>query len=361
MIDKAQIQKIGARRSALEAELADPAIAADHKKFREKMAEHARLKRIEECAAAFMKCRREMDDSKALIEAEDTDSEMREMALAEYQELEEKLPQIEKTLMISLLPPDPSEERGVIIEIRAGTGGDEAALFAADMFRMYSRYAETQGWKVSMIDANPSNIGGYKEVICSIEGAGVYRMMKYESGVHRVQRIPETEASGRIHTSAATVAVLAEADEVDDLKLSPEDIRVDVFRSSGPGGQSVNTTDSAVRVTHVPTGIVVQCQDEKSQHRNKDKAMRVLKARILDKQRSDEAAKQADQRRSQIGSGDRSERIRTYNFPQNRVTDHRIGLTLYSLDRVMEGNIDELVSSLYNHDLEERMQRQMEV
>jgi peptide chain release factor 1 len=260
---------------------------------------------------------------------------------------------------VALLTPDPQDDRGTILEIRAGTGGDEAALFAGDLFRMYHRYADSRGWVCKILDANPLGIGGYKEVIASIQGEDVFKWLKYESGVHRVQRVPATEASGRIHTSAATVAVLPEAVEIDEVDIPAEEVRVDVFRSSGPGGQSVNTTDSAIRLTHLPTGLVVQCQDEKSQHRNREKAMKVLQARLLDKQRQEEQAKRAGDRKSMIGTGDRSERIRTYNFPQNRLTDHRIGLTLYALESIIEGNLQQLIDPLYEHDIDSQLQIEM--
>ncbi|MFH0880565.1 MAG: peptide chain release factor 1, partial [Lentisphaerota bacterium] len=296
-----------------------------------------------------------LEESLAMAGASETDPELREVAQAECKDLEARLPAAEKSLLLALLPPDPADSRNTIMEIRAGTGGEEAALFAADLYRMYSRYAEKQGWKVSMIDASPSDIGGYKEIIFTVEGAQVYRRLRYESGGHRVQRIPVTEAQGRIHTSAATVAVLPEADEVDEITVKPEELRIDLFRASGAGGQKVNKTESAVRLTHLPTGLVVVCQDERSQGRNKDKAMRVLCARLLDMQRSEDQKKMADERRSQIGSGDRSERIRTYNFPQNRITDHRINLTLYSLDRIIEGELDPLLGPLHDKDMEMRL------
>ncbi len=284
------------------------------------------------------------------------------MAEAEVARVEDELPAAERVLQIALLPPDPDENRNVIVEIRAGTGGEEAALFAGDLMRMYARYAETRGWKLDLIDASASNLGGYKEVVFSVEGQDVYARLRFESGGHRVQRIPVTETSGRIHTSAATVAVLPEADEVDEVEIKPEDLRIDIFRSSGPGGQSVNTTDSAVRITHLESGIVVQSQDERSQHRNKEKAMRVLRARLLDHARAEESARLADTRRLLIGSGDRSQRIRTYNFPQNRVTDHRVeGLTLYSLDRLMEGDLDTLLDRLAEHDLALRLAEELTV
>jgi len=262
--------------------------------------------------------------------------------------LKEHLSKIEEEIRILLLPRDPNEEKNTFLEIRAGTGGEEAALFAADLFRMYSKLAEAMGWKVEIMSEHPTGMGGYKEIIALIEGKGAYSKLKYESGVHRVQRVPATEAQGRLHTSAVTVAVLPEAEEV-DIVIDPEEIRVDVFRSSGPGGQSVNTTDSAIRITHLPTGLVVSCQDEKSQHKNKAKALKVLRARLLDLKVKEQQDKISEDRKSQVGSGDRSQRIRTYNFPQNRLTDHRIGLTLYQLDTIMEGNLSEVIDPLTTH------------
>lgn len=279
------------------------------------------------------------------------DGELVELARAEIEKLGEEKDVLENQIKEMLLPKDPSDERNTIVEIRAGTGGDEAALFAADLFRMYSRYAEGRNWKIEMLGSNPTGVGGFKEVIFLVEGKGAYSRLKYESGVHRVQRIPVTESSGRIHTSAVTVAILAEAGEV-DVNIKPEDLRVDVYRSSGPGGQSVNTTDSAVRITHLPTGIVVQCQDEKSQHKNKAKALKVLRSRLLERAKVEQETERAQDRRQQVGTGDRSEKIRTYNFPQTRVTDHRTGLTLHRLDEVLNGNIDEIVDSLAAHDTE---------
>jgi peptide chain release factor 1 len=282
------------------------------------------------------------------------DRELMDLARTELDTLSERKRNLEVELKAMLLPKDPSDEKNTIVEIRAGTGGEEAALFAADLYRMYSKYAERQGWKVDTLSSSPTGVGGFKEVIFLVEGDGAYSRLKYESGVHRVQRVPVTESSGRIHTSAVTVAILPEADEV-DVDISPEDIRVDVFRSSGPGGQSVNTTDSAVRVTHIPTGIVVQCQDEKSQHKNRAKALKVLRSRLMDKARQEQDAERANNRRQQVGTGDRSEKIRTYNFPQARVTDHRIGLTLHRLDQILDGELDEVLDSLAAHDTELRL------
>ncbi|NCC52034.1 MAG: peptide chain release factor 1 [Spartobacteria bacterium] len=360
MISASYLDKVNARLAAVEARLSAPDTAADHNRFRSLMSEHNHLKKLQGVAQRYFTLLKDMEDSRALLENDGTETELREMAEEELALCEQHLPAAEKALMIALLPPRPEDSRNTIFEIRAGTGGDEAALFAADLFRMYARFAEEKGWRTNVIDANASNIGGYKEIIFSVEGQDVYRTLRYESGVHRVQRIPVTEAGGRIHTSAATVAVLPEAEEI-DVVIKPEEVRVDIFRSSGPGGQSVNTTDSAVRLTHLATGLVVQCQDEKSQHRNKEKAMRVLRARLLDRLQDAEDEKRGDARRSQVGSGDRSERVRTYNFPQNRVTDHRINMTLYNLDRFMEGDIDDLLNALYEHDVQERLQKEVDV
>jgi peptide chain release factor 1 len=283
-----------------------------------------------------------------------TDPEMREMAEDEIAELEARLPEAERALALKLLPRDAADQRPAMLEIRAGTGGDEAALFAGDLFRMYQRYAETQGWRVELISASAAEVGGYKEVVASVTGQGVFAKLKYESGVHRVQRVPVTESGGRIHTSAATVAVLPEAEDV-DVQIEDKDLRIDVYRSSGPGGQSVNTTDSAVRITHLPTGLVVIQQDEKSQHKNKAKALKVLRTRLYEAERERLASERAGARKSMVGSGDRSERIRTYNFPQGRVTDHRINLTLHRLPEILEGQLDELIGALISEDEAERL------
>lgn len=357
MIDPVAVDKLTARLSVLEAELADPATAGNRERYRELLAEHQRLRELRTRADVYFRLLKEREEALSLSQSED--AEMREMAKSELARLDSEIPGAEHALKMALLPPDPDDSRNTIVEIRAGTGGEEAALFAADLFRMYSKFADRRGWKVSLIDVSPSDLGGFKEIIFSVEGENVYRVLRYESGGHRVQRIPVTEAQGRIHTSAATVAVLPEAKETDEVVIKPEDIRIDLFRASGAGGQKVNKTESAVRITHLPTGLVVQCQDERSQHKNRERALKVLAARLLDRIRSEEQARLAGERRSQIGSGDRSERIRTYNFPQNRVTDHRINLTLYTLDRVMEGELDELVEALYRRDLELRMQKHL--
>ena len=297
---------------------------------------------------------KEIEESNEMINNPETDKDLKEMALAEIEELNQKKEDIINSLRLLLLPKDKNDGKNIIIEIRVGTGGDESALFVGDLFRMYSRFIERANLKMEIIDTSPTELGGYKEVIFSVSGKNAYRALKFESGTHRVQRIPATESGGRIHTSASTVAVMPEAME-SDVVIKDEDIRVDIFRSSGPGGQSVNTTDSAVRITHLPTGLVVQCQDEKSQHKNKAKALKVLRARIYEKEEAERKAKEAKDRREQIGSGDRSERIRTYNFPQNRVTDHRINLTLYKLDRFMDGEITEITDALFKKEQEDML------
>jgi len=356
MIDKSYVEMLTARLSVIESELSDPSTAANQKRYQSLLVEHSHLRDLNAKATKYFGLLTELEDSRGML---DSDAEMKEMAQAEIVRVEKVLPAAERDLMMALLPPDPADSRNTILEIRAGTGGEEAALFAGDLYRMYSWYAEHQGWKVGLIDASPSTMGGYKEIIFSVEGKDVYRTLKYESGGHRVQRIPLTEANGRIHTSAATVAVLPEATEIDEIEVKPDEIRIDLYRASGPGGQKVNKTESAVRITHMPSGIVVQSQDERSQQRNRERAMSVLKARLLDRARNEEQAKMASERKMQIGSGDRSERIRTYNFPQNRVTDHRIEMTLYTLDRFMEGEIDSLVTVLRERDTELRLQQQM--
>jgi len=359
MIDRAYVDKLAMKVGELEHELSQPEMTANPRRLREKLAEHTRVKDILGHCETYVKLLAERDEMKAMLDDSSTDASMREMAQAELTDIEARLPAIERTAMVALLPPDPTDSRNTIMEIRAGTGGEEAALFAADLFRMYSRYAEQRGWTVGVIDASEAAMGGFKEIIFSVEGTDVYRVLRYESGGHRVQRIPTTEAQGRVHTSAATVAVMPEADEEDAIVIKPEEIRLDLFRAQGAGGQKVNKTESAVRITHLPTGIVVQCQDERSQHRNKDKAMKVLATRLLDKMRSDDAARQASERKLQVGSGDRSERIRTYNFPQNRVTDHRINVTIYNLKAFIEGDMNEMMEALYARDIEDRLKQEL--
>ena len=316
--------------------------------------EFSDLTPVVEAIGELRRAKDETADLASLIAEPETDAEMKEMAEEEFAQLKEKVPELEEKLQVMLLPKDLADDKNAILEIRAGTGGDEAGLFAANLFRMYQRYAENRKWKFELLSLNETGIGGYKEAIASISGPGVFALLKFESGVHRVQRVPETESSGRIHTSAATVAMMPEAEEV-DIKVEEKDLRIDVFRASGPGGQSVNTTDSAVRITHLPSGIVVSQQDEKSQHKNKAKAMKVLRARLYEAERQKAAAERAETRKSQIGSGDRSERIRTYNYPERRVTDHRIGLTLHKLDRMMDGDLDEVIDALTADDQARRL------
>jgi peptide chain release factor 1 len=336
------------RQAALQAEMADPAL--EPARFVALSKDYAELAPAADAARALMAMRRELAELEALANDTAADAEMRALAAEELPALRQKLPEAERALALRLLPRDAADARPAILEIRAGTGGDEAALFAGDLARMYQRYAELRGWKVETINASAAELGGFKEVVMEVQGEGVFARLKFESGVHRVQRVPATEAQGRIHTSAATVAVLPEAEEV-DVRIDDKDLRIDVFRSSGPGGQSVNTTDSAVRITHLPTGLVVSQQDEKSQHKNKAKAMKVLRARLFELEREKLASARAADRRSMVGSGDRSERIRTYNYPQGRVTDHRIGLTLHRLPEIMEGTgLDELIAALIAED-----------
>ncbi|MFO7769475.1 MAG: peptide chain release factor 1 [bacterium] len=324
--------------------LADPEVLSDSSRLQSLGREHSHVEEVVETWKALEAARTAYAEAEEMIE-ESEDEEFIELARAEMAESEEEAGRLERRLRGLLIPRDPDDSRNTIVEIRAGTGGDEAALFAGDLYRMYTRYAERVGWRVEVMSSNPSGMGGYKEVIFLVGGEEVYGKLRYESGVHRVQRVPETETQGRIHTSAASVVVLPEAEEV-DVEIEPNELRVDVFRSSGPGGQSVNTTDSAVRITHVPTGLVVSCQDEKSQHKNKAKAMKILRSRLLEKARAEQAAEEAAERRSMVGSGDRSAKIRTYNFPQNRMTDHRIKLTLYNLDDIMDGDLEEVIEEL---------------
>ena len=326
-------------------ELNSPDVAMDQNRFRKLMKEQADLTPLVDAYKEYKKANQDVEDSLALLE-EESDEEMRDMAKEELADAKKRIEEMEQQLKILLLPKDPNDDKNVMVEIRAGAGGDEAALFAGDLFRMYMKYIEKQpGWKTSIISSNAPELGGFKEVVFSVEGSGVYGKLKYESGVHRVQRVPVTEAGGRIHTSTATVAVLPEAEDV-EIDLNMDDVRVDYFRASGAGGQHVNKTSSAVRMTHIPTGMVVECQDERSQLENRAKALRVLKARLLDQAQQKADAELTEERRSQVGTGDRSERIRTYNFPQGRVTDHRINLTLYKLDNILNGDIDEFIQAL---------------
>jgi peptide chain release factor 1 len=345
-----KLESVARRSEELTALLSDPAVLADPETLRRYAKEQADLRPVVNAYHEYGKLQKELRENQELLDSEDQDSEFAALIKEEVAALSTRLETLESALRTLLLPRDPNDERGVIMEIRAGTGGDEAALFAADLFRMYSRYADAQRWRVEVMNASPTETGGFKEVIAAIEGKDVYRKLKFESGTHRVQRVPATEAQGRIHTSAVTVAILPEAEEV-EVDIDPTDLRIDVFRSSGPGGQSVNTTDSAVRITYEPKDrkglrIVVTCQDEKSQHKNRAKALKVLRARLLDLLEGERQAQLSEQRRSQIGSGDRSERIRTYNFPQSRLTDHRIQLTLYKLEEIMVGRLDEVLEAL---------------
>ena len=334
------------RYRELEALLVDPAVIGNRRDFARLSRERASLEDVVACYRDWRVLADEERDLEALVE--DPDPDLRDMARAELPALRKRREATEQALRLLLIPKNPNDERNVILEIRAGTGGEEASLFAAALFRMYTRFAERRGWRIEILSSNATGLGGFKEIVSSVEGRGAYSLLKFEAGVHRVQRVPSTEASGRIHTSAVTVAVLPEADEV-DVELEDKELRIDVFRSSGPGGQSVNTTDSAVRVTHLPTGLVVSCQDEKSQHKNKAKALKILRSRLLERAQEEQRSAIAQSRRSMVGSGDRSERIRTYNFPQNRVTDHRINLTVHALDRVLDGDIDPVVGPLVAH------------
>ncbi len=341
-----KITTVAVRAEGLEQRLADPQIAANPAEYAKLAKELAALRPAAEAASAYRRLLEEVEGAKAMLE--ESDAEMRELAAAELSQLAERREDLELEIRTLLLPRDPDDEKNAIVEIRAGAGGDEAALFARDLFRMYQRYAEKRGWKVEPMSVSASDAGGLKEVIASFKGDQVFQRLKFERGVHRVQRVPVTESRGRTHTSTVTVAVLPEAEEV-DVEISPSDLRIDVYRASGPGGQSVNTTDSAVRITHVPSGTVVQCQDEKSQHKNKAKAMKVLRSRVLQRERERAADARSSERRAQVGSGERSEKIRTYNFPQTRITDHRAGVTLHRLDAALEGDLDELLDAVHSH------------
>ncbi|MDR4890233.1 peptide chain release factor 1 [Fredinandcohnia sp. QZ13] len=350
-----RLEAVEARYEKLNELLSDPDIVSDTKKLREYSKEQSDIQETVEKYREYKEVKEQLTDAKAMLE-EKLDAEMREMVKEEINELEDQMEELEERLHVLLLPKDPNDDKNVIMEIRGAAGGDEAALFAGDLYRMYSRFAEHQGWKTEVMDANTTGVGGYKEIIFMISGKGAYSKLKFENGAHRVQRVPETESGGRIHTSTATVAVLPEAEEV-EVEIHEKDIRVDTFASSGPGGQSVNTTMSAVRLTHLPTGTVVSCQDEKSQIKNKEKAMKVLRARVYDKFQQEAQAEYDQNRKQAVGTGDRSERIRTYNFPQNRVTDHRIGLTIQKLDQILTGKLDEVIDALIMEDQARKMEQ----
>jgi peptide chain release factor 1 len=351
MLEKlAEVEK---RYGELDRLLADPQLLNNQREYTKVAKERSDLEEVITCYRQWRKVDKEIEENRELLN--DKDEALRELAKEELVALQEEKQKLESQLKLLLLPKDPNDRKGVLLEIRAGTGGEEASLFAASLFRMYTRHAEARGWKVEVMSSNPTGLGGFKEIITLIEGQGVYSRLKFEGGVHRVQRVPVTEASGRIHTSAVTVAVLPEADEV-EVGIDPKELRVDVFRSSGPGGQSVNTTDSAVRVTHLPTGLVVTCQDEKSQHKNKAKSLKILRARLLERKQEEQRSEIAATRKLMVGSGDRSERIRTYNFPQGRVTDHRINFTLYKLEQVMDGDLNALTDALVTYYQAEALQ-----
>lgn len=349
------IEKFRKRFAEVESALSDPKAFDNQQRAQELSREYARLKELVAAGDAYLQTLVQLEDNRSLLKSEPTDSEFAQLAREEIVRLEAEEQRLRRQVQFGLVPPNPADSRNTIIEIRAGAGGSESALFAADLYRMYNRYAEARGWKIETLDSNPSDLGGFKEVIFQISGQDVYKRLKYESGVHRVQRVPATEAQGRIHTSTATVAVLPEAEEV-DIEIRPEDIEINVCRASGKGGQGVNTTDSAVQIQHKPSGLIVRCADERSQQKNKAKAMTVLRSRLLERKVAEENAKYAARRKDQVGTGDRSEKIRTYNFPQNRVTDHRVELTLYNLTSFVDGDLDPMIEPLIAHDLEEKLE-----
>ena len=338
--------------------LTDPEVISDNKLYASLMKEYKNLTPVVEKYREYVKCKKTMEDARELLDEAGGDKEMKELAQLEFDESREALETLNEELKILLLPKDPNDDKNVIIEIRGGAGGEEASLFAGSLYRMYTMYAEARRWKTEILNANETELGGFKEVSFSVEGDGAYSRFKYESGVHRVQRVPETESQGRIHTSTVTVAVLAEADEV-ELEIAPTDLKIDVFRASGAGGQHINKTESAVRITHLPTGVVVECQDERSQHKNKDKAMKILRSRLYEALLEEQNDKIASERKSQVGTGNRSERIRTYNFPESRVTDHRIGLTLYRLESILNGSLDEVIDALATADQAAKLSAQL--
>ncbi len=349
-----RLEDVVARYEDLERLMGDPAIATDHQRLAELAQEQAELRPLVEAYRRYREVLARLEEARQLLD----DEELGDLAREEVRDLEAEKEHLEQKIKLLLLPKDPNDERNVIMEIRAGTGGEEAALFAADLARMYMRYAEQKGWKTEILSSNPTGLGGYKEIVFLVKGKGAYSRLKYESGVHRVQRVPETEASGRIHTSTATVAVLPEMEDV-EVEIDPKDLRIETFRASGAGGQHVNRTDSAVRITHLPTGLVVSCQDARSQHQNREKALQILRARLYAMEQERRQREMGEQRRMQVGTGERSEKIRTYNFPQNRVTDHRIGLTLYRLQDVLDGDLDEIIDALVAADQAERLKREL--
>lgn len=345
------------RYEEISMKLSDPDVVTDNKLYTQLMRDFKSMTPIIEKYREYKKAQSAFSDAKEMLDDSSSDKELKELAQLEYDEAKENIEQFTQELKVLLLPKDPNDDKNVIIEIRGGAGGEEAALFANSLYRMYTMYAEARGWKQEVLNANPTELGGFKEISFSIEGDGAYSRLKYESGVHRVQRVPETESQGRIHTSTVTVAVLVEADEV-ELEINPTDLKIDYFRASGAGGQHINKTESAVRITYLPTNVVVECQDERSQHKNKDKAMKILRSRIYEAMQSEQEAKIASERRTQVGTGDRSERIRTYNYPQGRLTDHRIGLTLYRLEDVLNGNLDEVFDALATADQAAKLAKQ---
>jgi len=353
-----RLEEVERRYETLSHLLGQPELITKQDAFQRAAREYAELGRVVDRYRRLKKLEEEIKGSQHLLDNEE-DEEMKRLAKEELHRLTQEKKKVEEELKMALLPKDPNDGKNILLEIRAGTGGEEAGLFAGDLFRMYSKFAEKQGWRMEILSRHYTGVGGFKEIIALIEGKGVYRQLKLESGVHRVQRVPVTESQGRIHTSTVTVAILPEAEEV-DVQIDPNDLRIDIFRSSGPGGQSVNTTDSAVRITHLPTGIVVSCQDEKSQHKNKAKALKILRARVMDKAQQEKQTEISEKRRNQVGTGERSGRIRTYNFPQGRVTDHRIGLTLYRLESVLEGELDEIIDALTTHYQTEALKREGE-
>ena len=357
-IDEIYIKQLEKKIIALEEKMSRPDISSNPQLMKNCISEYTYQKKINLAAKKLFSINKNKIESEKILEDPNSDSELKELAKDELLEIDNTLDKAEREMRVSLIPPDPSDNKNVIIEIRAGTGGDEAAIFCGDLYRMYSRFFDFKKWKYSLFDASPCESGGYKEISFSVEGDNVYKILKFEAGTHRVQRVPQTETQGRVHTSAATVAVLMEAEEV-DIEIKNEDLRIDTYRASGAGGQHVNTTDSAIRITHIPTGVVVQCQDERSQHKNKAAAMKMLRSKIYDDQQRKQNQEEASKRKLMVGSGDRSEKIRTYNFPQNRLTDHRINLTLYKLDRIIEGDLEETLSSLISYDLEQKLIEQM--